>query len=363
MYSHLIKNGYMKKQNNKKIEETIEQTIEQKLEKPVKNAFRNIHLDEDMQEKIMKEINERAEPDLSFILLTVFSTLIVAFGLIIDNSAVVIGGMIISPLLWPILALSLAIIKGSVKSLKKNIFTLLKSTLIIFLVAFIVGSFSPYLGESREVLLRTEPTLFELFIALAAGFIGTFAVAHPKLSATLAGVATAVALVPPLSVMGILFAEGSFALSTGAALLYFTNLIAITLAAVILFLVVGIKLSTREKSKDLAVTNISWFVIFLIIVAIPLTLVMRGVILENKQSEIVREVIENYIVNTKVTSLKIDNQGDTISIQTTLNSDFDITSRHVDRLTDILKDRLDTSVDLTINVVPTYQANKNLGEE
>ncbi len=353
----------MNQQNKDKQIQEIGDKIGQTLEKPVKKVFRGLHIDDERRTKVIQEINERAVPDSGFILLTIFSTLIVAFGLIIDNSAVVIGGMIISPLLWPILALALAIIKGNVKSLKKNLFTLLKATLIIFLVAFVIGSFSPYLGESREVLLRTEPTLYELFIALAAGFIGTFAVAHPKLSATLAGVATAVALVPPLSVMGILFAEGSFTLATGAALLYFTNLIAITLAAVILFLVVGIKLSTREKSKDLAVSNISWFVIFLIIVAIPLTLVMRGAIKENKQLAIIKDVIEDYIVNTKVTSLNIDYQGDLVSIQTTLNSNFDITSKHVDRLTDILKEKLNSSVDLTINVVPTYQANKNLGDE
>ncbi|MDP2683811.1 MAG: DUF389 domain-containing protein [bacterium] len=353
----------MMKQSNDKTIEQFEEKIEKKIEKPVKKAFRVLHIDDERQAKIIQEINERSVPDLSFMLLTIFSTLIVAFGLIIDNSAVVIGGMIISPLLWPILALSLAVIKGNIKSLKKNIFTLLKATLVIFLVAFVVGIFSPFLGESNEVLLRTEPTLFELFIALAAGFIGTYAVAHPKLSGALAGVVAAVALVPPLAVMGILFAEGNLVLATGAALLFFTNLIAITLAAVILFLVVGVKLSTREKSKDLAVSNISWFVMFLIIVAIPLTLVMRGAIKENKQASIVREVIEDYTVNTKVTSLDIDYQGEIIIIQTTLNSNFELTSRHVDRLTDILKEELGSSVDLTINVVPTYQANKNIGSE
>ena len=193
----------MTKQSNDKKIEQFEEKIEKKIEKPVKKAFRALHIDDERQSKIIQEINDRAIPDLGFMLLTIFSTLIVAFGLIIDNSAVVIGGMIISPLLWPILALSLAVIKGRTKALKKNLFTLLKVTLVIFLVAFVVGIFSPFLGESNEVLLRTEPTLFELFIALAAGFIGTFAVAHPKLSGALAGVVAAVALVPPLAVMGV----------------------------------------------------------------------------------------------------------------------------------------------------------------
>ncbi|XOU94115.1 MAG: TIGR00341 family protein [Candidatus Kerfeldbacteria bacterium] len=350
----------MPKQTKENKIEKIEDKLEKTLKKPVKKAARFLQIDEDRKKKVIQDIKERAKPDLGFVLMTVFSTIIVALGLIIDNPAVVIGGMIISPLLWPILALAIAIIKGSVSQLKKQLFTILKVTLIIFIVSFVISIFSPFLGESREVLLRTEPTLFELFIALAAGFIGTFAVAHPKLSGALAGVVAAVALVPPLSVMGILFAEGSYTLATGAALLYFTNLIAITLAAVILFLLVGVEFPQWEKTKNRAVSNISWFVIFLIIIAIPLTLVMKGVIKENKETATIKKVIEEYTVSTKVTSLVIDHHGDIISIQTTINSPYEITSRHVDRLSDILIDELNSSINLIINVVPTYEANKNL---
>jgi uncharacterized hydrophobic protein (TIGR00271 family) len=353
----------MKKQNAGEKIENLEEKIEKKIEEPVKKAIRFFHIDEERQKKVTEEIKEKSKPDLNFVLLTVFSTIIVALGLIIDNVAVVIGGMIISPLLWPILALALAIIKGNVKQLKRAIFTILKSTLIICLVAFIIGLFSPYLGESHEVLLRTKPTLFELFIALAAGFIGTFAVAHPKLSGALAGVVAAVALVPPLAVMGILFAEKSFVLATGAALLYFTNFIAITLAAVILFLLVGVKFPKRETSKNIAVSNISWFVVFLILVTVPLTLVMRGVLQENKEMTIIKEVIEEYIVNTKITHLSIDRQGDMVIIQTILQSPDELTSLHVNRLSDILVEKLDASVNLKINVVPTYEAGKNIGQD
>lgn len=349
----------MPKQTKENKIEKIEDRLEETFKKPVKKTVRFLHIDKERQKKVSQDIKERAKPDLGFVLLTVFSTIIVALGLIIDNSAVVIGGMIISPLLWPILALALAIIKGNVSQIKKNIFTIFKVTLIIFIVSFIISLISPFLGNSHEVLLRTKPTLFELFIALAAGFIGTFAVAHPKLSGALAGVVAAVALVPPLSVMGILFAEGSYTLATGAALLYFTNLIAITLAAVILFLLVGVKFSQWEKTKNRAVSNISWFVIFLIIITIPLTLVMRGVIQENKEVSIIKKVIEEYTVSTNIASLVIDHHGEVISIQTTLNSPYEITSRHVDRLSDILRDELDFSVNLIINVVPTYEANKN----
>ena len=88
---------------------------------------------------------------------------------------------------------------------------------------------------------------------------------------------------------------------------------------------------------------------------------MRNAIQENHEQTTIRGVIEEYIVNAKVTSLVIDHQGGLATIKTTLQSPNEITSSHVDRLTDILVDRLGRSVNLEINVVPTYEANKNLG--
>ena len=349
-------NGSIKKQNS----ETKIEKIEKKIEKPVKRYIRFLRIDEERQRKVIEEIKERAEPNFDFILLTVFSTIIVSFGLLIDNVAVVIGGMLIAPLIWPILALAIAIIKGNIRLIKKSFFTILKFTLAIFLVAFLIALLTPYLGESHEVLLRTKPTLFELFIALAAGFIGAFAVAHPKLSAALAGVVAAVALVPPLAVMGILFAQGSFVLATGAALLYFTNLIAIALTSIILFLMVGIKFPKRETCKDVAVSNISWFIIFLVIIVIPLSLVMKDVLQENKERSIIKEVIESYTINTKVINLTVDDKGEVIVIEATLQSPYELTAWHVNRLSDILIERLGASVNLTMKIVPTYEVGRGL---
>jgi len=352
-------NGSTKKQNSQVASETKLERIEKKIEKPVKRYVRFLHIDEERQKKVAEEIKEKAKPDLDFVLLTIFSTIIVALGLIINNVAVVIGGMLIAPLLWPILALALGVIKGNVNMMQRSFFTILKASLIIFLVSFIVALAIPYLGESQEVMLRTKPTLVELFIALAAGFIGAFAVAHPKLSAALAGVVAAVALVPPLAVMGILFAQKSFILAGGAALLYLTNFLAITFAAIILFLVVGIKFPRRETSKNIAVSNVSWFIVFLVIIAIPLTLVMKNILEENKQQRIIQEVIGGYTINTEITKLKVDDERDLVIIEATLQAPYELTSWHVKRLTDILVDRLGSSVNLKINVVATYEAGRS----
>ncbi len=354
-----MSNSSKKKQKNSASTATNHiEKIEKKIEEPVKQYLRFLRINEERQKKVEEEIKEKAKPNLDFVLLTIFSAIIIAFGVIIDNAAVVIGGMIVAPLFWPILLLSWSIIKGRVKKIRQALITLVKATALIFVVSFVIGVFSPDIGESRELILRTNPTLFELFIALAAGFIGAFSVSHPKLSATLAGVVAAVALVPPLAVMGILFAQGNFVLAGGAALLYLTNMIAITLASVILFLFVGIKFPQRETSKNVAVSNITWFVIFLLIIAIPLTVVMKGIIEENEERGLIKEVIEQYTINTKLTNLTIDDTGSYVGVEVTLQSPYELTSSHVNRLTDILVERLGTPVQLTMKVVPTYEVGK-----
>ena len=105
-HSNHMKNGSTKQQNND--DSKIEQ-LEKKIEEPVKKYVGFFRIDEDRQKKISEDIKERSKPNLDYVVLTVCSTIIVALGLITDNAAVVIGGMIIAPLIWPFLALALAI--------------------------------------------------------------------------------------------------------------------------------------------------------------------------------------------------------------------------------------------------------------
>lgn len=117
---------------------------------------------------------------LIFILLS-FSTIIIALGLVINSAAVVIGGMLIAPLVWPILSLALSIMKGKSRFVGEAVVTIFKSSLIILLLSILVGLLVPNVAlNSQEIISRTQPQLYELFIALVSGFIGAFIVSYPK---------------------------------------------------------------------------------------------------------------------------------------------------------------------------------------
>lgn len=115
------------------------------------------------------------------------------------------------------------------------------------------------MSSISEVVAPSKPTLLDLGIAVAAGGISGFAKVQPKVSGTLAGTAIAVALMPPICVIGLGLSQGNWSLSLGATLLYLTNLLGITLSCMLTFLIAGytpLKRARKPLSWALAFTAI-----------------------------------------------------------------------------------------------------------
>ncbi len=166
--------------------------------------------------------------------LTAFSTLIATFGLLENSSAVVIGAMLVSPLMQPIIGLAAALVGVEVRrqlvSLTLILFAALESVGLAALVAWIVPTFQ-VVTITPEILLRTSPGILDLGIALVAGAAGAYVTVRGKAAAALPGAAIAVALMPPLAALGILLQRGNSHLASGAFLLFATNLFGIILAS------------------------------------------------------------------------------------------------------------------------------------
>lgn len=177
-----------------------------------------------------------------FAILMGLSTAIATFGIAADSTAVVIGAMLIAPLMTPILATASATLQGASGRGLRSAVIVLGAVVGAVSLAWILSAFIPDLSAviaNGEVTSRTAPTLLDLGIALAAGAAGAFAVTRADVSETLPGVAVAIALVPPLAVIGVTLYAGSVEQALGAALLFGTNLIAIVAMASIVFVLTG----------------------------------------------------------------------------------------------------------------------------
>ena len=337
----------------------IKEIPEEKI-KEIKKYIRPFHIDKKRQEKVYGEIKESAKGDFDFFVLTIFSAIIITLGLIVNSSAVVIGGMLLAPLVWPVLALSLAIIKGRSGLLQSSVATLFRSTVVILLISFVLGFISPeYALKGSEFISRTSPTIFELFIALAAGFVGAFVITYPKIGAAIAGVVVAAALVPPIAVMGLSVSHGNLEMAGGAFILYLSNLIAVTFSASILFLISKFKGPSTETGQDKRKSNIRWALISLIVMAIPLLLITSEAIKEKNQQNAIRQIINAKFPMATITSVDVEDKGEVVVIDVTLQHSDILTENQVNDLADIFSQKMKKSTVPRITVVPIVKLWEN----
>jgi uncharacterized hydrophobic protein (TIGR00271 family) len=182
-------------------------------------------------------IRQGARLDRTYIIMNILATIIACYGLYANSPAVVIGAMVVAMLLGPIVGIALGVVEADNVTLLKALISEGIGVLIVYLIALIIGFVQRDLLVTDEILARTAPNFIDLMIALAGGAAGAYALLSPRVGLSLVGVAVAIALVPPLSSSAILLARGDFGLAGGAALLAFTNIVAIEFAASIFILI------------------------------------------------------------------------------------------------------------------------------
>ncbi|MGB3266063.1 MAG: DUF389 domain-containing protein [Microcoleus sp.] len=189
--------------------------------------------------QILLEVLEESSLDINYLVLIFGSCVIATLGLISNSAAVIIGAMIVAPLMLPIRGLAFAAVEGDLLLFRKSLSALAVGTVLAIFLAWLLGVLVKIPDFGSEVLARSEPTLLDLGIAIAAGGISGYAKIQPKVSGTLAGTAIAVALMPPICVIGLGLSQANWSLSLGASLLYLTNLLGITLSCMLTFLIAG----------------------------------------------------------------------------------------------------------------------------
>ena len=160
----------------------------------------------------------------------VFAILIASLGLNMNSTAVIIGAMLISPLMGPIIGMGFAVGTNDFELLKKSLNNYLVATVISLITAAIYFFLTPYHGAQSELLARTSPTLYDVLIALFGGAAGIVALGAKDRGNIIPGVAIATALMPPLCTAGFGIASLNIKYFLGAFYLYFINTVFIALA-------------------------------------------------------------------------------------------------------------------------------------
>lgn len=176
---------------------------------------------------------------LQFSIILGAATLISSIGLMSDSSVTIVGAMLIAPLMKPIMSLSYGITIGDGLLKLRSLITLILGILITLSISFIAEQILDLHILTTEMVNRIEPNLFDLGVAIAAGTAAALAMTRKSVSDSLPGVAIAVAIVPPLCVSGVSLSMGEMHAFLGSLLLFAINLFAITISAVLVFIVSG----------------------------------------------------------------------------------------------------------------------------
>ncbi|MBF2016168.1 MAG: DUF389 domain-containing protein [Rivularia sp. T60_A2020_040] len=221
----------------------------------------NLEIDTVRKEEVYLGIcNSVILKDISYWIEVLFSAGIATVGLVLNSPAVIIGAMLISPLMGSILGNGLALAAGDVILAVRAIIKLALSCVVAILFAVLLVSLLPFKEMTPEILARTQPNILDLVVALFSGAVGSVAICKkPKgVVTSIPGVAIAVALMPPLCVVGYGFGiavsvnmTNGLRVARGGGLLFFTNLVAITFTAMIVFLALHIdSVSTKQTVRE-----------------------------------------------------------------------------------------------------------------
>jgi uncharacterized hydrophobic protein (TIGR00341 family) len=229
------------------------------------------------REELYNDIADSAKISRVYVVMVVLSSIVAAIGLMHNNITVVIGAMVIAPLLGPNVALSLATTLGDTDLARRAMKVNAVGIFVGLSLSVAIGRLFHVSPDIPEILARTKVGLIDVVLALASGSAGALAFTT-GVPAALIGVMVAVALLPPLVVLGMLLGAGFAGKAVGALLLLLTNLICVNLSGVITFLVQGIRPVTWwEADRAKRATRISLIMWLLLLSAlVGLILLARG---------------------------------------------------------------------------------------
>ncbi|URW77072.1 DUF389 domain-containing protein [Sphingomonas donggukensis] len=244
--------------------------------------------------------------------MTMMSAGIAVLGLLLSSPAVVIGAMLISPLMSPILGFGFSLALFDFAEMRRSLFALAVGSAVAIAFTALIVTVSPLQAPTAEIVARTRPNLFDLGVALFAALAGSFAIIRGR-GETIVGVAIATALMPPLAVVGYGCATGNLPVLGGALALFVTNFITIALSATVMarYYGFGHHLSTRQSW-----TQTVLLLLVFAVMAVPLGLALNRIAREALTVSQVRSLLNaRFGDDARVTQLEVAFDRDPITVR------------------------------------------------
>ncbi len=329
------------------------------LSRVLRAAFAAVPTVDDAEKiTVYKQVRRDARPSSDFFIMMGLSAILATLGLLQDSPAVIIGSMLVAPLFSPILAISLGVVQGDLRLLRVALEAALKGIALAVGLAVVVSLVSPLAAVTHEISVRTQPNLFDLAVALAAGAAGAYAIARKEVSAALPGVAIAVALVPPLGVVGFGLATGNFNLAGGSALLVLTNLIAIGFMGSIVLLLLGFQPGRGPARRVNLRRGLIVSLLLLLLIAVPLAAVFTAAVRRSRLQHQLQDVLAaqfEAMPDARLEDFTYTNSAGVLEVQVTVWSSGGLTDAQIQAVVGALKETFGRPVILNIDAIQVNQ--------
>ena len=319
----------------------IDQTAQEVTQSPL--PFFSRAGETDYQE-LFVSLRNNAKLSSSFLVLMILSVLLALTGLYANSAPVIIGAMILAPLMSPVISLAMGLARTESSLIRNSLKTLVIGISAALFCAVLVAWIMPLENLTAEMRTRLSPTLLDLSVAIISGVAGAYAHAKEEVAKSLAGVAIAVALIPPLSVVGIGIGWADWSMARGAFLLFITNMFGISLAASVTFLAMGFA-PFKMARKGLLIG-----LLLMSSITVPLYIAFIDLV---EESKILREIpvgtieLYDHPVELRIVKVKV---GDPPLIRVILSSSKRLDESHVDELKQLISNRVGRIIQLEAQI-------------
>jgi len=328
----------------------------------IKNFFNKLEflrLEPEEKAQVAQKIKNDANLDKLYWWEIILSAGIATLGLLQNSVAVIIWAMLIAPLLRPINWIAYSIATWERTFFKKSIFMLILSIILAIGLWYFITKILNLEIQTPEILGRTNPTLLDLFVASLSAIVAILSLKFTRLGESVAGVAMAASLMPPLAVVGIQLAFGNLSASWWAFMLFLTNLVAIILVGVILFWMYGFNPHKLDQHKKV-MKRLAFVIIGLIVITVPLVHSLQVIKEKNNLKKIIQQNVEqtlsNKISNFKIQDIQIKNLTDKkidVNLTLSLPENVNFYKTFKNELTYNLSHQLGKSINLNIELIRT----------
>ena len=273
---------------------------------------------------VIKGVVSNVDRSWVYYIVLILAGLIALLGLLTNSVAVVIGAMLISPLMGPIISSSLALTIGDLPLARRAFKTIAVSVVLTIVVTAAFTFISPLKDPTAEILARVRPNIFDLFIAVLSGIVGAIALCTKRnYLITATGVAVATAVIPPLSVTGYGLGTGQLMLAVGGFLLFFTNFVAIVLTSDLVFFILGFRTSHVQTGQSSPRKRLLIIAGLLILVSIPLVYTLVVDVAKVKEKKRIERVLKQRLNKehaSRLTGYVYRSQGEKLMINASVNT-------------------------------------------